>query len=857
VAVVITDLFEEATTAPAPLPPEWSYPVNYPNSLSMHWAYLSNIPGGGSAPGPAGEALIHPADPNVFGIAYRNDVVFGPDQYVDVRVDIHGDGGAAARISPVNGSCYSLWLTYGHLDLNLWKNVSGAWTQLSTIDVVAFISANPGVSELGNIRLEIVGTSIKSYYGGVLVNTIVDGDIVSGQPGMVADAAGNNIWYTDKGVISFEAGDLTVVTPPSSGSSIYISDSGNDRIIDRTIPDLEYISQYNDGGLIFDPKGICNDGTHLYLINDGKRLWKYLLGNTAADLTYVIGVGGDITPDFWGNTVEKDSASSISHSVPFSYTVGTTNVVICACDSVFGATISGVSDTEGNVYTEVFSGLNPFSEAGSGAYSITDDFNNGTIDDPPWLDQIGSIEESGGTLNVSAGSNSSNYVGAGVNIKCWDFYTEFKLNTTAAFTGDSTFTYLFMICNIVDGDLLYNFSIYLDTTTGNLHSEYRRDDNSFVWSSNTTPLSFNTTYKIAAYFKYSSSAGANDGRVQLWVDDFLVSDMNGLDNDLNAYDSVYPALGSVWMDGTTGSASMKFDDFVFSSDTSMGSQMKVYVSKINAVPVSPVTITANFTSSVPYRLLQVINYFNLKDDPFDDVVLSLPRQGVVASDGNYSDELVTTVPRELVVSALFDVEVPAAEVSPFVVGTGWTHRGGGADPPYSGFSWSPGSNPWYFCEDMIAGDTPGTLQATFTPDSEDYYSTVIMSFKPKAEDQMFEVHGMCTDNTFLYIVDQHGGSSNRPRLIKRRCDDLSYVTEISSFAGGGLGTYFYNLRSVVTDGTFVYVTDWSSGSARWVRKFLCSDLSYVASTVIQGVRPVVGIDIDGSSLFVSTYDIIV
>ena len=132
-AVLATDLFEEATTVPAPLPTEWSYPTGLEDSLSMHWAYLSNIPGGGSAEQRGNEAVIHQSVHTQIGAAYRNDINPGPNQYASAQIDLHGGGAVAVRMSPTNGNCYYLFLTYGRLDLILFKYFEGNLTQLSSI----------------------------------------------------------------------------------------------------------------------------------------------------------------------------------------------------------------------------------------------------------------------------------------------------------------------------------------------------------------------------------------------------------------------------------------------------------------------------------------------------------------------------------------------------------------------------------------------------------------------------------------------------------------------------------------------------------------------------------------------------
>lgn len=74
--------------------------------------------------------------------------------------------------------------------------------------------------------------------------------------------------------------------------TLYIIDTTNVRLIERSTPDLTYMGKFTSG--IGNPKSICNDGTHLYLINsivDGPfRLQKYLIGATIADLSLVASI---------------------------------------------------------------------------------------------------------------------------------------------------------------------------------------------------------------------------------------------------------------------------------------------------------------------------------------------------------------------------------------------------------------------------------------------------------------------------------------------------------------------------------------------------------------------------------------
>jgi hypothetical protein len=90
--------------------------------------------------------------------------------------------------------------------------------------------------------------------------------------------------------------------------TIYISDTSNNRIIERAVPSLDYMGAISNipGYGTFQPYGICNDGTYLYFLNrNNNNLVKCLLGNAVGDLTWVssactTGSGDNNLSDPWG-----------------------------------------------------------------------------------------------------------------------------------------------------------------------------------------------------------------------------------------------------------------------------------------------------------------------------------------------------------------------------------------------------------------------------------------------------------------------------------------------------------------------------------------------------------------------------
>jgi len=80
-------------------------------------------------------------------------------------------------------------------------------------------------------------------------------------------------------------------------ATIYISDPGNTRIIERNLEDLTYVSEFPidvmpdvTASFLSGPYGICNDGQYLYTLlalpPSSHFLVKMNIGATAANLTY-------------------------------------------------------------------------------------------------------------------------------------------------------------------------------------------------------------------------------------------------------------------------------------------------------------------------------------------------------------------------------------------------------------------------------------------------------------------------------------------------------------------------------------------------------------------------------------------
>ena len=126
----------------------------------------------------------------------------------------------------------------------------------------------------------------------IKVRPCTEGD--GGSPGHVYDQVyvnagmGMNVEYRSGG-----GGRYIEIAPwgrKTRTGCIYVTDGPNNRIIQRETPSLVYMSEYTDANISY-PTGICNDGTSLYVLNNGNnKLLKYTLGDattgTAEDLVY-------------------------------------------------------------------------------------------------------------------------------------------------------------------------------------------------------------------------------------------------------------------------------------------------------------------------------------------------------------------------------------------------------------------------------------------------------------------------------------------------------------------------------------------------------------------------------------------
>ena len=114
-------------------------------------------------------------------IAYYSGAAFGNDQYSEATLYHGGAGGRSLLCVRVNGSgdLYYADINVDASTTTIWKRVSGSYTQLG---------ANLGQAFGGLVyKLEVIGTSIKLYEGGVQFGaTQTDSDITTGKPGLGA-----------------------------------------------------------------------------------------------------------------------------------------------------------------------------------------------------------------------------------------------------------------------------------------------------------------------------------------------------------------------------------------------------------------------------------------------------------------------------------------------------------------------------------------------------------------------------------------------------------------------------------------------------------------------------------------------
>jgi DNA-binding beta-propeller fold protein YncE len=94
------------------------------------------------------------------------------------------------------------------------------------------------------------------------------------------------------------------------------------------------------------------------------------------------------------------------------------------------------------------------------------------------------------------------------------------------------------------------------------------------------------------------------------------------------------------------------------------------------------------------------------------------------------------------------------------------------------------------------------------------------------DDQMKFAQGIATDGEFVYIAD-----SGNNRLVKRSCEDLSYVSQLGSVGTGDDQFHTPNGCSVYND--YLYVTE--SYNCR-ITKRNCSDLSFISKIDDTGTK---------------------
>lgn len=150
-----------------------------------------------------------------FHCAAYEGATFANDQYAEVLMDMTGVLlGPAVRCSSTNNE------GYGYL------TGSGDW-YLCIYDadgLDSFISSGSGATSTGTetIRIEIVGTSIEVFQGGVSFQTATDSTFTAGSPGVTAFDYDGSAWLDD-----FDGGDLSSGVSGTSATSLPVATSSS------------------------------------------------------------------------------------------------------------------------------------------------------------------------------------------------------------------------------------------------------------------------------------------------------------------------------------------------------------------------------------------------------------------------------------------------------------------------------------------------------------------------------------------------------------------------------------------------------------------------------------------------------
>lgn len=172
----------------------------------------------------AGEARGDDADHNA---AYWNADAFNADQYSQGKAVVQVYSGVTVRASGTGGNWNAYAVLTGAGSSGIYEVTSGTHAQLQSLSTP---------SDGTVIRIEVSGTTIRAYYGGVQQGTDqTDGTISSGSAGFTCYTATPRIDDWEGGNLAAGSSSVSPSVSPSPSPS-----SGGFTIIGRTVLDYDF-----------------------------------------------------------------------------------------------------------------------------------------------------------------------------------------------------------------------------------------------------------------------------------------------------------------------------------------------------------------------------------------------------------------------------------------------------------------------------------------------------------------------------------------------------------------------------------------------------------------------------------------
>jgi len=207
---------------------------------------------------------------------------------------------------------------------------------------------------------------------------------------------------------------------------------------------------------------------------------------------------------------------------------------------------------------------------------FTDEFESGTLS--TWNPILSTTD--GGDLSISAAAaQQSNYglqalIDDTASIKALDaspahethYQARFYFNPNSLAMSSGNAHYIFEGVDTSDGAILFRLELIYENGIYKLRPRVINDTYSYILGNKQTIT--NNWHVVELEWKASSTQGANNGLLSLWIDNTLAQTIVNVDNDTQRLDQV--KLGAVTGVDATTSGSMFFDHFVSHRNTYIG-----------------------------------------------------------------------------------------------------------------------------------------------------------------------------------------------------------------------------------------------------------------------------------------------